>query len=66
MNAFRVIGLLVIVSLCRTATAASLALTVKDTKGATVSDAVVYARKNGATPQMEKFIPTPEDLKALA
>jgi plastocyanin len=54
MNAFRVIGLLVIVSLCRTAPAASLAVTVKDTKGATVSDAVVYARKNGTTPEPVK------------
>lgn len=54
MNAFRVIGLLMIVSLCRSAPAASLAVTVKDTKGATVSDAVVYARKSGATPELAK------------
>ena len=54
MNAFRVIGLLMIVSLCRSAPAASLAVTVKDTKGATVSDAVVYARQSGATPELVK------------
>ena len=54
MNAFRVIGLLTIVSLCRTLSAASLAVTVRDTKGATVSDAVVSARKNGTSSELVK------------
>lgn len=54
MNTFRVIGLLTIVSLCRTLSAASLAVTVRDTKGAAVSDAVVSASKNGAGSELAK------------
>jgi plastocyanin len=54
MNSLRVLGLLMITSLCRIVQAGSVEVTVKDPKGAAVSDAVVYAQINGATSGLVK------------
>jgi len=54
MNGIRAIGLLVLVGLGLRLDAASLDVTVKDTKGATVPDAVVYAQRSGASSGLVK------------
>ena len=48
MNGLRVLSLLTLVGLASNLDAGSLDVTVKDTKGAVVSDAVVYAKRNDA------------------
>ena len=54
MNGHRVLTLVVFVAVTHELGAASLELTVKDTRGAFVSDAVVYAQRNGASSGLEK------------
>ena len=54
MNGIRAIGLLVLVGFGLRLDAASLDVTVKDTKGATVPDAVVYAQRSGASSGLVK------------
>ena len=54
MNGIRAIGLLVLVGFGLRLDAASLEVTVKDTKGATVPDAVVYAQRSGASSGLVK------------
>ena len=49
MNGFRVLSLLVLVGLRNNLDAGALNVTVRDAGGAAVSDAVVYAQRNGAT-----------------
>jgi plastocyanin len=48
MNRLRALGLLAVLGLCHILYAGSLQVTVKDRKGALVSDAVVYAKGSGA------------------
>jgi plastocyanin len=54
MNGIRAVSLLVLAGLGLRLDAASLDVTVKDTKGAAVSDAVVYAQRNGASSGLVK------------
>jgi plastocyanin len=54
MNSIRAMGLLALVGFGFRLDAASLDVTVKDTKGTTVSDAVVYAQRSGASSGLVK------------
>jgi len=50
----RAVALLVIFGLCHDLSAGSFDVTVKDSKGALVSDAVVYAQGNGMNAERAK------------